>query len=515
MSRLFYSILYESPEDRPVQVNPSPEMQDSMEDLQINRIINTILSEKEEYDLKPFFWHLLYTKEAVNYRQQIMVDLENPRLFNAVLAFSHSIRHMNAKLNDRGKSNYKYEKERFFLDAVDTYCNGLVAFSDELKSIALQSKGLLYFRDYLSTLIYSKRFITLSREANARKVALASVKYSVLTREMEVQVRPYIQERDYSITVEETFSKFRTEAGKDYRVKFPEFAQINHIEAAILEGVSQLFPEIFKSLSDFCARHINYEEEQITIFNREINFYLSILEYISILRQTGLKFCYPEITNAHNNIYSEGGFDLALAYQLVKENKNVVTNNFFLSGDERIIIVTGPNQGGKTTFARTFGQLHYLAALGCPVPGTHSRLFLFDHLFTHFEREESLQNLRSKLEDDLFRIHNILKRSTPSSIVIMNEILSSTTLHDAILLSKKIMEKIDQLDMLSVWVTFVDELVNFSKKTVSMVSMVEPNNPALRTHKIERRPANGLAYALSLAEKYHVTYEYLIKRISE
>jgi DNA mismatch repair ATPase MutS len=207
-------------------------------------------------------------------------------------------------------------------------------------------------------------------------------------------------------------------------------------------------------------------------------------------------------------------FDLALAAKLMPRASEVVRNDLGLGGPERIFVVTGPNHGGKTTFARTFGQLHYLASLGLPAPAAQAELFLPDRVFTHFEREEDLATLRGKFEDELVRIRAVLEQATGNSVLVMNESFASTSLRDAMFVGERVLDQMAAAGLLGVYVTFVDELASRNEACVSMVGTVNPDNPAERTYEIVRKPADGLAYAAALARKYGLTYGQLEERLA-
>ena len=490
-----------------------PEAPDFFSDLNLDQVVEAITLEKKEYHLEPFFYLPLRDISTIRYRHAVMQDMENPDLFEQITSFAQRLSSMRERLVQADKLYYPLQKKSWFLDAVEIYCDAINDLVSGLSSIPLLSAGFLSFREYLTGYAELDRFTALLQETQRLKNDLAAVKYSVLIKNNTVNVRNYEQKPDYAADVLDLFEKFKRDSVKDYRVKLPDYNDMNHVEAKILDFVALLNPELFGRLDNFYKSRSGYLDQTIGIFDREIQFYVAYLEFMKAFKPAGLQFCYPQLANPDKDIFSHEGYDLALAIKCLHEGSPIVTNDFYLTDNERIIVVSGPNQGGKTTFARTFGQLHYLASLGCPVPGREARLFIGDRIFTHFEKQEDINNLSGKLQNDLQRMVAVMAQATPDSIVILNEIFTSTTLEDAIFLSKEFLEKIIELDLLCVCVTFIDELSTISEKTISMVSTVTPEDPNQRTFKILRKPADGLSYALSIAEKYRLTYRHLKERL--
>lgn len=481
-------------------------------DLNLDQAVRAILAGREDYDLARLFYTPLEVSDEIIYRQEVMRDTEQPELARAIEQFAQGMRQVRSDLRLVEKLSYRRQREAWYLEAIGAYCQAVRDLADTLKAQQPQSRGLRAIGEYLAGYTSSEAFASLSAETEMLKRDLGRVRYAMRIKAGSVRVSAYEDEEDYGARVKDTFARFAQGEVKDHRARYATLTEMGHIEAAVLEFVVKLHPKPFAELSAYCERHREFRSQVVVRFDREIQFYLAYHAYTQPVREAGLRFCYPEVSGS-KEVLATGTFDLPLARKLTEEKTEVVTNDWHLADTERIFVVSGPNQGGKTTFARTFGQLHYLACLGCPVPGSEVRLLLFDRVLTHFEKQEDLSNRHGKLEDDLVRVHDILEHATDRTVVVMNESFTSTTLDDATFLGSRVLERMLSLGVVGVYVTFVDELASLDQSIVSATSTVDEHDPTIRTFKITRRPADGLAYAAAIAEKHRLTYDTLKERL--
>ena len=512
-----FSILYENEEqENSPRITRQPEY---FKDLNLDQIVMHLIKGTEAIDLGPLYYTPLQNASCIRYRQEVMRDFEYADTYDAVWRFSKLLfdleQYMDtvqSQLTDAKAFDNDYLTRSYCLDYAERYCTAIKELAKGLERKHIHSKGLLDFLTYLDSYCETEDYKKLVSDIGTLRTAFQKVHYCLQIKNGTLRVRPYEGQASFDPEITSLFSRFQEGETKKHRQKLTG-RTAHHIEAAILSMLSRWYKDEFTELNSFCRDYLYFINKTIARFGKEVQFYLRWREYVAPLRARGLPFCYPTIGGSHEHLHCLDGFDLALAQILNRAGEVPVTNDFTLNAPEQILVITGPNQGGKTTFSRAFGQMFHLACIGCCVPGSSAGVFPFDHIFTHFSREEDLSSQNGKLQDDLVRLHGLLSEATGSSIIIVNEIFSSTTLQDALFLGGKMMERIVMLGAPGVCVTFLDELALFGPQTVSMMSTVDPEVPSKRTYKVMRKSADGLAFAIHIAQKYGLTYEALSGRL--
>ncbi|AGO61774.1 MutS-related protein [Ferroplasma acidarmanus] len=480
------------------------------DDFSLRNIFSGFMGNTRNDELERLLYMPLRNIDDIFYRQEIFKDLENPEIYRIITQFAGTGSQIFYNIK-RLKDLYDLQRERWLLDSVYMYSRSIENMLDNMRKAGAKSRGFTGFINYLDAYVASDEFKSLKNDAEQLEEELSSIRYLINIKGVKITVREDRDSKDYASEVKEAFSRFLDEdetiPGYDSTPGF------GHVEAAVVELVAKFYPEQFNRLKDFYKRRLNFMDPVISRFLHEIFFYLKYLQYITPLEESGLQFCIPEIKGETDRIYCLEFFDLALAAKLNERKQIPVTNNIIVNRNSSVIIVTGPNNGGKTTFARSFGQLHYLALLGCPVPGKEATILHVDNIFSHFEISENPENNMGRLEEELERLHGILEKATERSLIIINEMLSSTTLKDGIEIGRNIIDKIKKMKSICMYVTFIHELSDLPG-VVSYVSQVDRKYPEKRTYKVLPMKSNGMAYAMALARKYNLTYEILKGRIS-
>jgi len=169
------------------------------------------------------------------------------------------------------------------------------------------------------------------------------------------------------------------------------------------------------------AEHIRTYISQL---RAELGFLLACRNLHDVLAAKGEPVCMPEPMPAGTTALSSRGlYDACLSLALGPAR--AVGNDIEADG-RRLIVITGANRGGKSTFLRSLGLAQLLMQAGIFVPAESFRAEIRDGLFTHFKREEDADLRSGKLDEELGRMSTIVDQARPGSLVLLNESFAST-----------------------------------------------------------------------------------------
>ncbi|MBI5244666.1 MAG: DNA mismatch repair protein MutS [Elusimicrobia bacterium] len=160
-----------------------------------------------------------------------------------------------------------------------------------------------------------------------------------------------------------------------------------------------------------------------SMLRSELGFYVGCLNLRDQLARKGEPVCFPEPLVAGKAMLSGRGlYDICLSLSVTKR---VVGSDVSADG-KSLVMITGANQGGKSTFLRSIGLAQLMMQCGMFVPAESFHGNVCDGVFTHFKREEDAGMGNGKLDEELSRMSSMVELMTPNSIVLLNESFSST-----------------------------------------------------------------------------------------
>jgi DNA mismatch repair protein MutS len=483
-------------------------------DLHLDEVAVALARERAGPGSEPVYFTRLRDPDAIAFRHEVFRDLESPALRGALIDFAARMHDVDAHMTHAARIAHPPERQRWQLEAADAYRAAVVGVVDALEHASPASRGLAASRAALRAYVASDAFATLVGDTGRLLAELAGVTYRLRIHENRVIVGRHDGDPDYGAEVLATFARFRRSAvPAPVPVDVFDTVDMNLVEAGILDRVRRLSPAVFRALDAFSQRHGAFLEPAVATFASELRFYLAWLDLIGPLRDAGLPFCYPELSTTDTAIEARELFDLALALRRDPPGDGIVTNDLELSADERLLVITGPNQGGKTTFARAIGQLHHLAAIGVPVPGSRAGLGLGTAVYTLFAQAEDPSDLTGRLEAELTRARSILDVLRPGDVVIMNESFASTTADDSLAIDRALISEITTRGAVCVVVTFLTELAAGDPAIASLTGVMDPVDPTRPTFRLERRAADPLAYARAVADIHGLGYDAIRERL--
>jgi len=181
-----------------------------------------------------------------------------------------------------------------------------------------------------------------------------------------------------------------------------------------------------------------------------------------------------------------------------------VENDIFLDNERKMLLITGPNMSGKSTYMRQLALIAIMAQIGCFVPATEAVLPIFDQVFTRIGAADDLVSGQSTFMVEMLETQYALSNATENSLILLDEIGRGTSTYDGMALAQAIIEYIhDEIGAKTLFSTHYHELTSLADKLPYLhnvhVKAVEKNDRIVFLHKVHEGAADE-SYGIYVAQ---------------
>lgn len=231
------------------------------------------------------------------------------------------------------------------------------------------------------------------------------------------------------------------------------------------EQTSALEFEVVRYMMSFCEPLLNAFDDFFDQLRFQIGFYVGAVNLVHHMRRLGLEHCFPTVCEQNTLRFHE----LKEIVMCIEQRVNAVGNSCDIEG-KNLLIVTGANQGGKSTFLRSIGIAQVCMQCGLPVAAVSYSSGIFPSFFTHFTRREDSAMNSGRLDEELSRMNQIIEHLGKRSLLLLNESFATTTEKEGSMIAYDIIKALQEA---GVKILTVTHLLSFAKKIYGETKQTE------------------------------------------
>ncbi|GAB5493109.1 MAG: DNA mismatch repair protein MutS [Phototrophicaceae bacterium] len=544
------SLLYPD-EPEPYKANNS----NLYNDLNLARLVRSLaLHPQYETYVAGILLNFTSDVDVIQYRQAILNDLlNNPDLVEKLHILLEEIIALEGYLTAPQWKENVLRQVAWRLSELQRYVDTVTSLYDVLISAgnSIQSEGFQKLRSQLKNSINGETFQHLKAELPELLPKIRGIRSITIGINLDLDMRPLsatLLDTHNDPFVNETMMSRLLGVGKKEGIESDNplhnsrfVSGLKDYQVELNDRNSPVMPQLFRDLSELMddtsrpvvralKKYTQVNSQVLVALKMDIAFYLGVVKAIETVRRAGLAMTQPDIVPMSTRKLSiKDMYNINLFFQQLNKTKDkteIVGNDVEFGDDGRIFILTGPNQGGKTTYTTAIGLVQILGQAGLHVPATYAEISPVDAIYTHFATEERPNLEAGRLGEEARRLNDIFKQATRHSLVLLNESLASTSATESLFLARDVIRAFRLLGVRGIFATHLHDLASACDEmnaetegdskiisVVSQVQVIENGQGIRRTYTITPAPPNSTSYAIELAGRFGISFEQLKQTI--